>query len=188
MMTINAKNKGRMVLMTVLMCLLASFNVMAFEHRGGFHGGGFHGGWGGGFHHSHLWGGFYIGSEWFWGPTLIVEGVPYYYYRGDYYTMADGQDLVAVAAPQVKVAPTMSPSVPAPPAPVPAKDATKEQAKVDEKTILQPGEIVSINVPNASGGYTQVKLTKKDNGYIGPQGEFYTGNPTVAELRALYGK
>jgi hypothetical protein len=49
------------------------------------------------------------------------------------------------------------------------------------------GRIV-VNVPNANGGYTPVQLLRYNNGYIGPQGEYYPGNPTVDQLRALYGR
>ena len=47
---------------------------------------------------------------------------------------------------------------------------------------------IIINIPNASGGFTAVKLIRHKNGYIGPQGEFYAGHPTVEELKVLYGK
>jgi hypothetical protein len=50
------------------------------------------------------------------------------------------------------------------------------------------GETVTINVPNSNGSYTPVILVKRGNGYVGPQGEYYPGNPTVEQLRALYGK
>ena len=45
-----------------------------------------------------------------------------------------------------------------------------------------------VNVPNKSGGYTKVVIKKSGNGYVGPQGEFYTTFPTVAQLKAMYGK
>jgi hypothetical protein len=44
-----------------------------------------------------------------------------------------------------------------------------------------------VNVPNSKNGFTPVKLVKQGNGYIGPQGEFYPGHPTVDQLKALYG-
>ena len=49
-------------------------------------------------------------------------------------------------------------------------------------------DAVTIHIPNASGGYTAVKLAKYKDGYKGPQGEYYPGHPTVDQLRALYGK
>jgi len=47
---------------------------------------------------------------------------------------------------------------------------------------------VGINVPNARGGYTLVSLTRCQGGYLGPQGEYYAGNPTLGQLRVLYGE
>jgi hypothetical protein len=190
---ITIKNKIPLVITCLLMCLLSGAHVMARDHdRGGFHGGSFHGGgyhgwgfhdrgWGRGFYHGPFWGGFYLGSSWFWGPTIVVEDVPYYYYGGEYYTTRDGETFVAATPPPAK--PTVTPA-PKTPAAAPAS----APAKVEEKTTQEPGDTVSINVPNASGGYTPVKLIKKDNGYVGPQGEYYKGNPTVAELKTLYGK
>jgi hypothetical protein len=51
-----------------------------------------------------------------------------------------------------------------------------------------PSESVEINVPNARGGYTPVVLTRCEGGYVGPQGEYYPGNPTLEQLKALYGQ
>jgi len=48
------------------------------------------------------------------------------------------------------------------------------------------GERVTINVPNSNGSYTPVTLIKRNNGYIGPQGEYYTTHPTIEQLKALY--
>ncbi|NQU95072.1 MAG: hypothetical protein HQ549_02400 [Candidatus Omnitrophica bacterium] len=47
---------------------------------------------------------------------------------------------------------------------------------------------IVVNVPNCNGSYTPIALRKYGTGYIGPQGEYYHGNPTVAQLRALYGR
>lgn len=53
---------------------------------------------------------------------------------------------------------------------------------------VSPGvERITINVPNARGGYTPVVLAKYGDGYIGPQGEYYPGHPTVEQLKVLYG-
>ncbi|MFA6281635.1 MAG: hypothetical protein WCY05_03930 [Candidatus Omnitrophota bacterium] len=49
------------------------------------------------------------------------------------------------------------------------------------------GQVV-INVPMDNGGYKPVTLIKQNNGYIGPQGEYYNGNPTVRQLSVLYGR
>jgi len=67
-------------------------------------------------------------------------------------------------------------------------------------TIIQPPDVttpstsnvtsdsITINIPNDKGGYTAVTLKKSANGYIGPQGEFYTEFPKVSQLEIMYGK
>ncbi len=152
-------------------------------HGGGFHGGGFHGGgFQGGYHshegfRSHNWGGFFIGPEWFWGPTVVISDVPYYYYDGVYYTpYEDGFVAVEepIAQPEKKAAPA---------AVAPSKEPSKNAS-------VQPGaaeETITINVPNSQGGFTPVSLVKHEKGYIGPQGEFYPEHPTIAQLQVLYG-
>jgi len=57
---------------------------------------------------------------------------------------------------------------------------------VSQPAVSSPA-VVTINVPNSDGGYTAVTLTRCSGGYIGPQGEYYPGTPTVAQLQALYG-
>ncbi len=56
-----------------------------------------------------------------------------------------------------------------------------------ENRVLASGN-VTINVPNVNGSYTSIMLVKKDNGYIGPQGEYYPEHPTIEQLKALYGR
>jgi len=94
--------------------------------------------------------------------TVVVRGNPYYYYDNVYYRPYSSGGYVVVPAP------VMSPNV-----------VTSPQNL--------SGETVTINVPNANGSFTPVTLVKSGNGYIGPQGEYYSGHPTVGQLRALYG-
>ncbi len=49
-------------------------------------------------------------------------------------------------------------------------------------------DILVLNIPNNNGSYTRVELTKSGSGYVGPQGEYYEGHPTVDQLRVLYGE
>ena len=190
------KNRTRILINCLLMCLLAGASLTAAGRRGGdFHRGGFHGGsfHGGGFHdfdrdrgfyHPHFWGGFYLGSDWFWGPTVVIEDVPYYYYNGGYYTTSNGEEFIAVAPPMSNTTVAQAPKA----STQAASTGANEPAKVEAKTTQQMGDTVTINVPKADGGYTAVKLIKHEKGYVGPQGEFYPDNPTVAQLKALYGK
>jgi hypothetical protein len=189
------KYRLRLLAECFLICLAAGAGTSAIAHGGGgfhgggFHGGGFHGGgfhgygWSHGFHSPHVWGGFYIGPEWFWGPTVVIEGAPYYYYSGIYYTL-DGDGLVAVTPPPANPAVAPTPSVPSEAATAPANTPPK----VESTPAQQSGETVIVNMPNTKGGYTPVKLVKTDKGYLGPQGEFYPDHPTVDELKVLYGR
>jgi hypothetical protein len=168
-------------------------------HGGGGHGGygvhgsyGGHGGYGGGHGHYYYRGGRWYDSGWFWGwfatglaigtivttlppyyETVYVNGFPYYYYDSVCYRPYPSGYIVVPAPNTVVAAPATT-------------------AVVTVPTVTQPtatsGETIVINVPNASGGYTPVTLTKYKTGYLGPQGEYYEGHPTVEQLRVLYGK
>lgn len=59
---------------------------------------------------------------------------------------------------------------------------------VEYKTVTVNDDTVTIYVPNSNGSYTPITLVKHGNGYLGPQGEYYAGNPTVAQLKVLYGR
>jgi|GEM_PF-1022763 hypothetical protein len=102
--------------------------------------------------------------------TVYVDGTPYYYCDGSYFSPYSNGYIVV-------------------PTPEPATD----QATVgsDQPIVAQSKsashDTTTINVPNSKGGFTPVTLIKHKNGYIGPQGEFYNGHPTVAALKALYG-
>lgn len=99
--------------------------------------------------------------------VVIVGGISYYYADNVYYTDApDGY--VVVAQP---------PSIQAPPV-----------EQVNETPASPPGRSFIVNIPNADGSFTAVKMVKYKDGYVGPQGEYYPGKPTVDQLRVLYGK
>lgn len=103
--------------------------------------------------------------------TVVVGGAPYYYYGGYYYRHYPYGYVVVptpVVTPNVVYAPV--------PAVVPVA-VTQPQGK----------GVTTINVPNSKGSYTPVILTQYKNGYIGPQGEYYEGHPTVEQLKVLYG-
>jgi len=78
------------------------------------------------------------------------------------------QTVVAAAPAAPAAAPAAAPSAPAQSAPV--------------KNPLE------ITIPNGDGSYTSVTLTKTDQGFLGPQGEFYPDHPTEAQLKARYCK
>jgi len=102
--------------------------------------------------------------------TVTVGGVPYYRYEGVYYRhYPEGYMVVPTPTPVVVV---------------------QEQKPVTVGVVVpqsESSEAVVINVPDAHGGYTPVKLIKHKGGYVGPQGEYYD-HPTVKQLKVLYGK
>jgi hypothetical protein len=106
---------------------------------------------------------------------VVINGITYYLDDGTYYTY-NGYGYQAVAPPETVAQPPAVNQVQGTPtvsAPVAAADMS---------------DAFTINIPNNKGGYTAVTLKKSGNGYIGPQGEFYTEFPTVAHLMVLYGK
>ena len=100
--------------------------------------------------------------------VIVRGGVRYYCYDNVYYEERPAGYVVVPTPP----ANSITASLPQP---------------VTSISTAGTAETVEINVPNINGSYTPVKLTKSNNGYIGPQGEFYAGHPTVEQLKALYG-
>jgi len=100
--------------------------------------------------------------------TFRVRGQTYYYCDNIYYRACPSGYIVVSPPEAIPAAMVLSPAV--------------------QELQNLPGQAVTIHVPNANGSYTPVRLVKQDEGYIGPQGEYYVGNPTVEQLKALYGK
>jgi hypothetical protein len=101
---------------------------------------------------------------------MFGPGIVYYYVDGVYYkAVPEGY----VVVPKSEVEKYEQPAPVAPAAPT-GKNVS--------------GEEYVINIPNSDGSFTPIKLKKSDNGYIGPQGEFYQGHPSIEQLKVLYGK
>ena len=172
------KNKVLVVVVLVVAFTVSySSNTFAWGDHGGRGG---HGGHEHYYYHGGRW-----DNGWFWGlfatglvigtivatlppryETVYVSGAPYYYYDNVYYQPFPSGYLVVLEPATTTVVAT----------PVVARPQ------------VSSGETVVINIPNSSGGYTPVTLIRHKTGYIGPQGEYYEGHPTVEQLKALYGK
>jgi hypothetical protein len=177
-----------------LIIVLSAINAFAW---GGFRGGRYHynHGFYHGYYHNHFGWGFHgpylydynydynvvappIGGFVAYLPlgytTVIVSGTPYYYCAG-YYFRPYSSGYVIVPAPVVNK----------------TAAAASEEPKTASKVTAQPepasNDTTTINIPNSKGEFTPVRLVKHNNGYLGPQGEFYAGHPTVEQLKALYG-
>ncbi|MEI8011130.1 MAG: DUF6515 family protein [Candidatus Omnitrophota bacterium] len=67
-----------------------------------------------------------------------------------------------------------------------------------DSPVVQPGtsapqgtrdESFTINIPKAQGsGYSSVIIKRSGNGFVGPQGEYYSEFPKVPQLQAMYAK
>jgi len=109
--------------------------------------------------------------------SIYYGGIPYYYYGSTYFTPCPGGYIV-VPAPQAQQETT------APDTEAPQQSTVTAAAEEAAKS----GSFIVISIPKKEGGFIPVRLIKHGNGYIGPQGEFYAGHPTVDQLSALYGE
>ena len=181
-----AKNRLFLTLMVFLL-VVCVFSSDAYA---------WHGGGGGGRYHYR--GGRWYRDGWFWFDTGIaaltigaiaaslpprystvyVGGMPYYYCDGIYYRPApEGYMVVPAPAPAPVI---MAPSAPAQVIVTPQTENVNAQGAA--------GESFVVNVPNAQGGYTSVTMTRRGNGFIGPQGEYYAEFPKIKQLKEMYGK
>ena len=111
------------------------------------------------------------------GVTYYADSDTYYVYTPHGYQVVPAPVTVVQALPQ-PMAVAQPPQVQAVPQAAPAV----AQPQAPER------ETVTVNVPNSDGSFIPITLLKSNNGYIGPQGEYYEGHPTVKQLKVLYGK
>ena len=111
--------------------------------------------------------------------TVVVAGTPYYYYDNYYYRPYSYGGYVVVPPPALAQPVMVMPQPAAGPAPVIAGPAVQPEAQIPETLI--------VNIPNSRGVYTSVTMKRSGDGFIGPQGEYYPGHPTVEQLKVLYG-
>ena len=64
------------------------------------------------------------------------------------------------------------------------EERTREQ---QEAAAAEAAMTRTIDVPNANGSYTPVRLRLVSGGWQGPRGEVYPTLPTVDQLRGTYG-
>jgi len=56
---------------------------------------------------------------------------------------------------------------------------------IDPATIVLGGSF-NIAIPNTNGAYTLIQMNAVNNGFVGPQGEFYPQFPAIQQLQAMY--
>ena len=103
---------------------------------------------------------------------VVISGITYYEYNGNYYMPVAGG--YQVVAPPVLVQPAATVAAPA------VINQGTASANIEEE--------FSVNIPNSQGGYTAVNIKRVSGGFVGPQGEFYPEFPKVSQLKAMYGK
>ncbi len=99
--------------------------------------------------------------------AVVVNGATYYVNNGVYYVYTQ-YGYQAVQAP-----------VGIPSATVQAQTATVS---------AEGDDALTVNVPNDKGGYNAVIIKRSGQGFVGPQGEFYSEFPKVSQLKLMYGK
>ncbi|MCX5698861.1 MAG: DUF6515 family protein [Candidatus Omnitrophica bacterium] len=101
--------------------------------------------------------------------VVVVNGATYYYDDGVYYRPYSG-GYVVVQQPVY----------------VPASVVLATPVKLTPSDSIRDQFVV--NILNSDRTYTSVTLVKSGSGYVGPQGEYYEGHPSVKQLEILYGK
>lgn len=131
---------------------------------------------------------------------VIIEGTPYYLINGTTYVSTSAGYQVVPPPNAVVVQPpppdaaapvpvTMAPVPVAASAPAPvAPPVTAAPPPPASATPVAADNVFTVNIPNSKGTYTTVTLTRSGNGFVGPQGEFYTEFPRVEQLKVMYGK
>ena len=105
---------------------------------------------------------------------IVVNGVTYYVNNGNYYLYTGyGYQLISAPTTMAQAAPAVA--------------ALPIQVTVPT-TSPDTDDSFTLNIPNDKGGYTAVVIKRSGKGFVGPQGEFYSEFPKVAQLKVMYGK
>jgi|SRR3989338_3540582 len=109
--------------------------------------------------------------------VVVVNGITYYESSGVYY-LSTGGGYQVVPTPNTTVVQTVQAL---PSAPI-------QNAPIFDMPTQYGQESFTVNIPNDNGGYTPITLRKSENGFVGPQGEFYKEFPRVEQLKFMYAK
>jgi|WetSurMetagenome_2_1015567.scaffolds.fasta_scaffold00026_6 hypothetical protein len=194
----SAKRKPTfLILPAVIVMVLSTSTVLAWGHYGrhfpryhaGFYHGYSHHGWYGWPYYNPSWTrvtvvappiGAYVAYLPDGYTTFVLGENRYYCYNGIYFRpYSDG--FMVVSPPVQKQEPAAQPAA--------APQAATQNEPAPPASAAKPAgaDTVTVGVPNSKGGFTSVQLVKHKDGYLGPQGEYYAGHPTVGQLKMLYG-
>ncbi|MBF0478957.1 MAG: hypothetical protein HQL26_05705 [Candidatus Omnitrophica bacterium] len=109
---------------------------------------------------------------------VVINGMTYYMNNGVYYLYTTQGYQVVPQPQQVFMQPAALMSQPV------------VQPVVPSSAPANSSDVFTVNIPNAQGNYTPViiKRASTGNGFVGPQGEFYSEFPKVEQLKEMYGK
>lgn len=123
---------------------------------------------------------------------IVINGVIYYTYDGIYYLRVRKgykvvQPPVVTVVQPVPVVVQQTVSTTALPVSADGQSATSDGRSASAASSDPAEEEFTINIPNDKGGYTPVVIKRTKDGFVGPQGEFYSEFPRVAQLKIMYG-
>ena len=110
---------------------------------------------------------------------VVINGKTYYYHN-DTYFIYSGKKYVVVADPVYQVAEL--------PQEVRVIDYTETVVKQSSETAENKENEFTVNILNDKGSYTAVRIVRSKEGFVGPQGEYYTEFPKVEQLKVMYGE
>lgn len=108
-----------------------------------------------------------------------VGGERYYYYRGIYYQPSPCgtyYNIVDDPYERVQVSNTT------------INHIYQGDSQNDDIARVGNDSEFDVHIRNSKGEMVTVKIKKSDNGYLGPQGEFYPEFPKIAQLKEMYTK
>ena len=171
-------NTPKVLIIVLFFTLLMPFGLtqsFAYGHGGG----GYHGG-GGGYHGygGRGYGNFGLGFSY----SPYYYGAGYYYpYYPDYYDTGIIFSSPVVETPEIIVHPSTT-------VVTNTSDYSTTEITPVQITTTDTDNEITINIPNAAGGYTSVLMKRSGKGFVGPQGEYYPEFPRVSVLKVIYGK
>ncbi len=116
---------------------------------------------------------------------VVINGVTYYASDEVYYVYTPHGYQVVPPPVTVLATPLTTPNI----TQVITPQTTSAPIQVTAAgAMTNGGESFSVNIPNSKGGYTAVLLKRSGDGFVGPQGEFYSDFPKVEQLKAMYAK
>ena len=163
-------NTLKLLIIVLFFTLLLPFGLtqsFAYGHGGGGHhggGGGYHGYGGRGY------GNFGLGFSY----SPYYDNLGYYYpYYPSYYETGVLVSSPVVVTPEVVVQPSTIIST--------ASTYPTSEISPVQITPTEMDDDITLNIPNATGGYSTVMLQKSGNRFIELQGEFYPGISLISQ-------